>query len=973
MLWIGERVPHGRPGVFAATSWFRTRCRATGLATALLAAVVRVASAQTLADVPGTVVYWRISPASVSGFALPPDRVYTTSPSIAVLPNGDYLLSFNLFGSDLVPPAETSGTTYIYRSTDQGQTWTNMTPTPMMDVKRGSLFVFGSDVFLWGFTAAPGNIIIRTSSDDGTTWTEPVDGMTGLLVGDDTFGGTPHNPVVHGGRLWTAVGGKRLMSVSTTRDFLDATRWAGPSPAADTEGGPLGPGLLITEAQIVASPATGVVLMPKIDGVPYTVLIRAAGNGAVADPTDDDWVALPGAEKKFGAAYDSVSEKFYVLSNPVLPVHQGTPGLPAELIRNTAAMSSSRDLVHWDVEQIFLYSPNIGYEAFQYLNFDVDGDDLVVASRTAFDLTGEPGVDHRPPRGHDSNLVTFHRIPGFRTAAPTHYLTTSGSQVLRYEKTQHADAPLGSFVMGSTFEGVALGALDGIAQGVDGEVLVREAGGRVLRFDALGNFLGIGSGSGVTFTSGLDPVAQPAPGERGWTAAGGGAWEDLTNWHYWNRPDTNVEVANFGSAIGADAAITTDRTWSVRGLRFRNPRRYTIAGSGGIELAAAGGGTTFAEAQAGGHSVAVPVRLASDARFEAAAGAGLELEGGVDVAGRTLHVQGAGTVRVGQSFDLNGGVLVLEGASRLHFATGTTNDFGGTLDWRPAPGTLFQLGDTFPLFEGVGGAQVSAGFTTFLLPDPGPGLGWDVTALYTAGTVSVAPLGCGNGSVTLGESCDDGNTLDGDCCSADCTLMQPNGAPCAADTSACTADVCNGFGTCTHLVSPNPSCQPALFQKGLLHITKNADPARDRIGWKWKNASSVEKEPDFGDPESGSTSFTLCVFDGAGRLLLDLTAPAGGTCGRGPCWKEISAGFRYKDLALDPDGVRTLVLREGATAGKAMLTVTGKGANLATPVLPMSTLPVRTRLIRSDSTECWESRYSAPMKNDGTRFRAKSD
>ncbi len=93
------------------------RSRLTVIATALLA-LAGVAAAQTLADVPGTVVYWRISPASVSGFALPPNRVYTTSPSIVVLQNGDYLLSFNLFGSDVVPPAETSGTTYLYRSSD---------------------------------------------------------------------------------------------------------------------------------------------------------------------------------------------------------------------------------------------------------------------------------------------------------------------------------------------------------------------------------------------------------------------------------------------------------------------------------------------------------------------------------------------------------------------------------------------------------------------------------------------------------------------------------------------------------------------------------------------------------------------------------------------------------------------------------------------------------------------------------------
>ncbi|MCK6556190.1 hypothetical protein L6Q96_16670 [Candidatus Binatia bacterium] len=595
-----------------------------------------------------------------------------------------------------------------------------------------------------------------------------------------------------------------------------------------------------------------------------------------------------------------------------------------------------------------------------------------MASRTAFDLTGEPGVDHKPPRGHDSNLITFHRIPDFRTAAPLHLLTTAGNQVLRQEKTQHADAPLGSFVMGSTFDGTALGTVDGLAQGVGGDVLVREVGGRVLRFDALGNFLGLGSDSGVTFTSGLDPIAQPAPGERGWAAATSGNWETLANWYYWNRPDTDVEVANFGSAIGATATITVDRPWSVRGLRFRSPHRYAVSGSGAIALAA-DAGSAFAEVQAGAHALAVPVQLASDARFEASAGATLDLEGGVDVAGHTLEIRGMGTVRVGQSLALKGGVLALDGSSRLHFAAATTNDLGGTLEWRADPGTVFQPGDTFALFENIGATVVSVRFTTLVLPDPGPGLGWSGTALYTAGTISVAALGCGNGVVTLDEMCDYGNTLDGDCCTADCLSVQPSGAPCATDGSVCTTDVCDAFGVCTHLVPPNPSCQAALSRRGLLQITKRPDPAKDRVAWEWRNGSGVAKVPDFGDPMSGSTSFTPCVFDANGGLLLDLTAPAGGTCGKGACWRETKTGYRYRDFARDSDGVRSLGLREGLASGQAALGIDGKGVDLQTPTLPIAALPVRARLTRSDAAQCWESTHSTALWNDGTRFRARSD
>jgi hypothetical protein len=61
------------------------------------------------------------------------------------------------------------------------------------------------------------------------------------------------------------------------------------------------------------------------------------------------------------------------------------------------------------VAHIFIQSPHVDYEAFQYFSFDFDGEDLVIASRTALQIE-----NRKPPRGHDSNLITFHRIAGFR-------------------------------------------------------------------------------------------------------------------------------------------------------------------------------------------------------------------------------------------------------------------------------------------------------------------------------------------------------------------------------------------------------------------------------------------------------------------------------------------------------------------------------------------------------------------------------
>ncbi len=59
---------------------------------------------------------------------------------------------------------------------------------------------------------------------------------------------------------------------------------------------------------------------------------------------------------------------------------------------------------------------------------------------------------------------------------------------------------------------------------------------------------------------------------------------------------------------------------------------------------------------------------------------------------------------------------------------------------------------------------------------------------------------CGNGTVDLGEQCDDGSLNgSGDCCSANCQF-ESAGTSCPDDGEPCTADTCDGNGACVHAV-----------------------------------------------------------------------------------------------------------------------------------------------------------------------------
>ncbi len=629
-------------------------------------------AAQSMEAVPGVVVGYEPSPSLWD--RLFGNARYTASPSIVVLPNGDYLIGHNIFGSG--SGADVSGETRLYLSSDQGATWTRL--SNLMDMKRGSLFVHQEAVYVWGFRNNSGDILLYRSDDHGESWTTPSNASTGLLR-EGNFGGTPFNPVVHGGRIWVAQSGSRIMSAPVGANLLAASSWT-LTNGANTQSGPLGSGLIVTEAQIFASARTGVVIMPKVGGLSHSVLIRPGFNPAtIVHPEDDDWVSLPGGDKKFGGAYDPVSDRFFILSNPVLPVHAGY-GVP-ELIRNTGALLSSRDLRHWNVEKIFLYSPNIGYEAFQYFNFEIEGDDLLVASRTAFDV----GSANRPPRGHDSNLITFHRVSGFREARPEYFLVPepANNRVSRYERTQHAPAPLGSFTLGESFAGEPLNGPVAHGQESGGDVYVRETGGRVLRFDVLGNFVEVVESAPIPLTEGELDLVSPDDGARSWIAPGPGNWSEIENWFYWNRPDTNAEAAVFGSAIAADSVVTVDGAFTVRELRFQAEHRHTFGGPGSLTLEVEEGRARVALLR-GDHEILVPVTLKSDTDLEGDADASVAFRGGFDFGGRELRLSGAAgfrfkgplTVSGGGVVHLDGGELELEDGALRVFAGGSLTGAG---------------------------------------------------------------------------------------------------------------------------------------------------------------------------------------------------------------------------------------------------------------------------------------------------------
>jgi photosystem II stability/assembly factor-like uncharacterized protein len=393
-------------GLFAAL--------ATALATALAVpgtaapgAATRAATPESF-EAPGVVIDH--SPASTG--------IYIGSPSLAILTNGDYVASHDEFGPKSTE--HTRAISHVFRSQDRGKRWNRISTIDgafwsTLFVHRGALYLIGPDKH-------HGNVLIRRSLDGGATWTTPTNRVTGLLRDDGQYHCAPMPVIEHEGRLWRAMEWRNppvawginyragMMSVPVDADLLDAAGWTFsnfvPSDRA-WNGGDMGAWL---EGNAVVTPAGDLVDVLRVqtkspDEKAAIVPISPDGKSASFDPVTG-FISFPGGAKKFTIRFDPRTKRYWSLASIVRESHRADdPGK----IRNTLALTTSPDLLNWEVRCILLYHPEVKRHGFQYVDWLFDGEDIIAACRTAFD-DGEGGAHNN----HDANFLTFHRFANFR-------------------------------------------------------------------------------------------------------------------------------------------------------------------------------------------------------------------------------------------------------------------------------------------------------------------------------------------------------------------------------------------------------------------------------------------------------------------------------------------------------------------------------------------------------------------------------
>lgn len=292
----------------------------------------------------------------------------------------------------------------------------------------------------------------------------------------------------------------------------------------------------------------------------------------------------------------------------------------------------------------------------------------------------------------------------------------------------------------------------------------------------------------------------------------------------------------------------------------------------------------------------------------------------------------------------------------------------------PTDGGLYLPGSPLSAFHG----DAAAGSWTLEVEDIGH---LDIGTLDAWG-LEICTM-CGNGTLDPGETCDDGNTNDGDCCASDCQVAASDGTSCTEPSQCLVGGTCGG-GTCQGAqvychpcltCSPPDGCIPPTdalcegTQPTYSRFTVRnhpTNPDRDTLSWTWKGGSPIAQS-DFGSPAS-ITDMTLCVYDKEG-LKMSTTIPAGESCSGDGCWKPRKNGWCYGDSTEAHDGIGRVRLKHGDSS-HASIKVVARGPNLGLDSLDFEN-HVTVRLKRDDGTPCWESHYHYPESYSDSRYKAK--
>ncbi|MBQ8439333.1 MAG: hypothetical protein IJX19_01610 [Clostridia bacterium] len=335
---------------------------------------------------------------------------YLCSPSLVRHPEGYLLASMDVYAAN-----HPQNLTFIFRSDDDGKSWHYV--SELMPCFWGKLFVHRGELYMLACSTEYGDLLIGKSTDGGKTFSAPVT----LLRGSNGKNGNtgvhknPQNIFHHGGRIyetleWGAWADKSLchaamvMSCDENDDLLNPESWRFTEPvkfghfAPELEHLPI-PTMTI-EGTLTRSPEGKLLNIMRFGSYHKAIVYEVNTEDRDAPLTYSRCMEFPANYSKFMIKHDERSGCYYSVATRTCSPEDAKH-------RNLLSLLSSKDLMQWDVVcDLFDYrdqDPKL--VGFQYVDFEIEGDDLIYLCRTA--LNGANSY-------HNSNYITFHRVKNFR-------------------------------------------------------------------------------------------------------------------------------------------------------------------------------------------------------------------------------------------------------------------------------------------------------------------------------------------------------------------------------------------------------------------------------------------------------------------------------------------------------------------------------------------------------------------------------
>ena len=335
------------------------------------------------------------------------------SPSILTVNKADSTVLYASYElSTLKNGEELSTVTVVQTSTDGGSTWQELTRINYL--RWAELFLVENNVYLMGSTINQNKLrLCKLETDGSVTSKDLFDIGSGIM-----------QPLVANGILYvpTDFG---MLSVPVNVDLFEASNWTVTNNPNDlvsrewfngltgkTLGNPatgLGSCALM-EANAVVGPDGEIYVIYRIESHPnpnYAVMFKLSADRTTLAllSGSQSLISLPTTISRFTIKYDAKSKLYVCLSN--LYTVDG-----CDRARNVLGLSVSSDLRNWrTVDTLLVDREMMNAEAscwahaFQYPDFDFDGEDLVVVIREATGYTNN---------FHDGKYCTFYRVSNFR-------------------------------------------------------------------------------------------------------------------------------------------------------------------------------------------------------------------------------------------------------------------------------------------------------------------------------------------------------------------------------------------------------------------------------------------------------------------------------------------------------------------------------------------------------------------------------